>query len=151
MIFVNIQGKSNFSEQELAIDGKVIDDNDKAYYLSILSKKIGLKNLKIDGKIHNLNKCGDYYCYLTHPETDNIGRERLALIVWNKKDSRKLKLIKKTIEIINLDFNEFENIRKKYNNKHILILSFVFAVLAFITKIFTIFKIHNFTKEEKNE
>ncbi|MGX2981813.1 hypothetical protein [Helicobacter sp. 23-1045] len=55
---------------------------------------------------------GKLFCALYHPENDDIGRRRIALIVWDKDTSDEI--IQKTLEVMGLEYNRFLELKSEF-------------------------------------
>lgn len=135
MVYSCIQGKEDMSRQIVAENGKLVEGFKADKVLTEIDKKITIKNLYYDGKIRKINK-SDLYCYLNHPEVDIANRKRIGLVIWDENDSEET--IRKTINAIGLDINQWELSYEVYKNempefKKKLIIGIAVAAIVIIT------------------
>lgn len=135
MVYSCIQGKEDMSRQIVAENGKLVEGFKADKVLTEIDKKITIKNLYYDGKIRKINK-SDLYCYLNHPEVDIANRKRIGLVIWDENDSEET--IRKTINAIGLDINQWEHSYEVYKNempefKKKLIIGIAVAAIVIIT------------------
>lgn len=116
MVYASMQGKNEDNKRVTAVDGKLlIAGEEENKILLDIAKKLSTRRLDFSGMIRNLNRF-ERYCYLNHPEVDDIGRPRKALIIWDKNEPEEN--IRKTIEAIGINnFNEWELANEKYLKK----------------------------------
>lgn len=116
MVYASMQGKNEDNKRVTAVDGKLlIAGEEENKILLDIAKKLSTRRLDFSGMIRNLNRF-ERYCYLNHPEHDDIGRPRKTLIIWNKNESEEN--IRKTLESIGINnFNEWELANEKYLKK----------------------------------
>lgn len=116
MVYASMQGKNEDNKRVTAVDGKLlIAGEEENKILLDIAKKLSTRRLDFSGMIRNLNRF-ERYCYLNHPEADDIGRPRKALIIWDKNESEEN--IRKTLEAIGINnFNEWELANEKYLKK----------------------------------
>lgn len=137
MVYASMQGKDENNKRVTAVDGRLLTAGEEENKILLdIAKKLSTRRLDFSGMIRNLNRF-ERYCYLNHPEVDDIGRLRKALIIWDKNDSEEN--IKKTIEAIGINnFNEWklaneEYIRKDFQKKIIIGVSIVTITIIAIT------------------
>lgn len=137
MVYASMQGKDENNKRVTAVDGRLLTAGEEENKILLdIAKKLSTRRLDFSGMIRNLNRF-ERYCYLNHPEVDDIGRPRKALIIWGKNDSEEN--IKKTIEAIGINnFNEWklaneEYIRKDFQKKIIIGVSIVTITIIAIT------------------
>lgn len=137
MVYASMQGKDENNKRVTAVDGRLLTAGEEENKILLdIAKKLSTRRLDFSGMIRNLNRF-ERYCYLNHPEVDDIGRPRKALIIWDKNDSEEN--IKKTIEAIGINnFNEWklaneEYIRKDFQKKIIIGVSIVTITIIAIT------------------
>lgn len=56
-----------------------------------------------------------FFCAIYHPQKDDIGRERTALIVWDKDTSQEL--VRKTLEVMGVEFEHFLKLQSEFESK----------------------------------
>ena len=112
MIVATVQGKDK-GPHDTVLDGKKITGEEQQKAINNLLSKIPPK--EITGDDISLLNSKEFFCYMIHPDRDVEGRYRIVLIVWNKNTSEEV--IKETIEEIGCDYNKFNQIRSKINNK----------------------------------
>ena len=127
------------SKRIVAKNGKLVNDKfeiDKT--LSEIDEKVKIKKLYHDGIIRRINK-SYLYCYLNHPEVDILNRKRIGLVIWDENDSEEI--IRKTIEAIELDINQWKKSYETYKNefpeskKNLIIGMAVAAIIIIVIKI----------------
>lgn len=112
MIVATVQGKDK-CPHDTVLDGKKITGEEQQKAINNLLSKIPPK--EITGDDISLLNSKEFFCPMIHPDRDVEGRYRIVLIVWNKNTSEEV--IKETIEEIGCDYNKFNQIRSKINNK----------------------------------
>lgn len=82
-----------------------------------IADKVGRKNLINDGYIRKLT-ITDNYCFLEHPELDDIGRKRYLLLIWSNNSPKDN--IKKTIEVMGCNFDNWKIKNEQYKKKQMI-------------------------------
>lgn len=134
MISATIQGKSVGDNHTTARDGKLITkEAQKRCIDDILNDCSEVDTRKT--KFYKLSG-GKFLCVLSHPEKDDAGRVRSALIVWDKDTDDML--IQKTLEVMGLEFERFLELKHKFEtrqrvgvSKNTLVIVGSIALLAF--------------------
>ena len=134
MITATIQGISGENNREhiSACDGKIITGKQAEKLVNQLYDdcyEVDLGSDELYLKMPN----GKFFAAMFHPQKDDIGRLRIALIVWDKDTSNEL--IKQTLEVMGLDYERFLELRrefraKKVGSKNALIILGGVALLA---------------------
>ena len=73
------------------------------------------KNVSVSGELYYELDNGKLFCALYHPEKDDIGRVRTALIIWDKDTSQEL--IQKTLEVMGLEFERFLELKREFESQ----------------------------------
>lgn len=114
MVSVEIQAVKKYENGIVALDGKILEGADaKRQAEAIFSNIDGLK-FKGEG-VQKSSDSTKLVCRLYHPEKDEVGRTRGAIVVWEKGTSQEL--IKQTLEVMGLDFNRFKALYELYESK----------------------------------
>lgn len=117
MVLANIQGKNIENAGITAADSVIVTGKEEREVLIKISGKVGTKNLINDGNIRKLTLT-DNYCFLEHPELDDIGRKRYLLLIWSNNSYEYD--IKKTIEVMGCNFDNWKIKNDKYKKKQII-------------------------------
>lgn len=117
MVLANIQGKNIENAGITAADSVIVTGKEEREVLIKISGKVGTKNLINDGNIRKLTLT-DNYCFLEHPELDDIGRKRYLLLIWSNNSYEDD--IKKTIEVMGCNFDNWKIKNDKYKKKQII-------------------------------
>ena len=126
MIIATIQGKNKKEETITTLNGEFIHNDEEQRYIDEI-----YRNTR---KIKYKNKQGIYpvkdkfLAFPEHPENDDIGRIRTAMIFYDKNTSKKE--IDKTLEVMGLDIRNFNELLNKYKQKRIIINVTVFLTLT---------------------
>lgn len=119
MIKITIQGKNQEEKQLGWANGEKSGEN---YYeiCNFMEKYNFIRNGIEEAKFTNEVNMA----YIFHPEKDDIGRTRVAMLVWDKDSDQSE--IQKTIELAGLDYERFLLIcneakvkKSKQNNKNV--------------------------------
>ncbi len=114
MVFVSIQGKDISGKHESALDGKIISGESQetniSNMLDFLSKhKINANKQDVYEEIE-----GKFFCTLLNKERDFAGCMRLAMVLGDKGADKNT--IRKTLELMNLSYEEFKALHEEYHN-----------------------------------
>ena len=126
MIIATIQGKNKKEETITTLNGEFIHNKEEQRYIDEI-----YRNTR---KIKYKNKQGIYpvkdkfLAFAEHPENDDIGRIRTAMIFYDKNTPKKE--IDKTLEVMGLDIRNFNELLNKYKQKRIIINVTVFLTLT---------------------
>ncbi|MDY5519192.1 hypothetical protein [Campylobacter lanienae] len=131
MIVAAIQSIDNKnSEQIVVVDGKIIkNDKEKSSHLNQLFDTIFDIDIPDNDEKMLVLKNGQYFCYIYHPENDDIGRRRRALILFDKETN--LEIQKQTIDVLGLSWDKFYKLQRECKRKKlnpIVILALIAAV-----------------------
>ena len=112
MISATIQGKdkSNNRQHTTAKNGELITGEAQKKCVNAILKDS--QNVNIDGEYYCELENSKFFCALYHPECDDIGRMRIALIVWDKDTSDEL--IQKTLEVMGFEYNHFLELKSEF-------------------------------------
>ena len=111
MIIATIQNSILNAEQIVALDGKVLSGDERQECLSKFVKDtfdVEIEDDKEDCFFINDNQL---FCYMYHPQNDEIDRRRRAMILFDKNTSEKE--CEKTIEIMGLVLENFNVLKEK--------------------------------------
>lgn len=116
MITATIQGISQKNNRKhiSAQDGKIIRGKIEQEQITQLYKDCASVNLDAQELFCELDN-GKFFCALYHPQKDDIGRVRIALIVWDKDTSQEL--IQKTLEVMGLEFERFLGLKREFESR----------------------------------
>lgn len=117
MVLANIQGKNIENAGVTAADGVIVTGKEEREVLVKIADKVGRKNLINDGYIRKLT-ITDNYCFLEHPELDDIGRKRYLLLIWSNNSPKDN--IKKTIEVMGCNFDNWKIKNEQYKKKQMI-------------------------------
>lgn len=116
MITATVQGISQENNRKhiSAQDGKIITgkiEQEQVTRLYMDCESVNLNTQELFCELDN----GKLFCALYHPEKDDIGRVRTALIVWDKDTSQEL--IQKTLEVMGLEFERFLELKREFESQ----------------------------------
>ena len=112
MIIATIQGASAKQSYRYitAVDGEIIPQEKQRKFINKLFD---------DGEEVSMNKeeylkleNGKLACAIFHPQKDDIGRKRYALLVWDEDTNEEL--IEQTIKIMGLELVRFDELKRDY-------------------------------------
>ena len=118
MITATVQGISQENNRKhISVqDGQIITGKKEEEQVAQLYRDCDSVDLDSDElycKIEN----GKLFCAMYHPQKDDIGRTRIALIVWDKDTSDEL--IQKTLEVMGLEYEHFKKLKREYKRRQI--------------------------------
>lgn len=115
MITATIQGisKENNQKHISAYNGTIITDEVEKERVAQLYRDCYEVNSNTEK--FRLLKNGKFFCAIYHPQKDDIGRERTALIVWDKDTSQEL--VRKTLEVMGVEFERFLKLQSEFESK----------------------------------
>lgn len=118
MITATIQGISqeNNYKHISAQDGQIIVGKMEQKQIMQLYKDCESVNIDTQELFCELEN-GKLFCALYHPQKDDIGRTRIALIVWDKDTSNEM--IQKTLEVMGLEFERFKRLEREFKRNKI--------------------------------
>lgn len=118
MITATVQGESqeNNYKHISAQDGKIITGKKEEEQVAQLYRDCDSVDLDSDELYCEIEN-GKLFCAIYHPERDDIGRTRIALIVWDKDTSKEL--IQKTLEVMGFDFERFKRLEREFKRNKI--------------------------------
>lgn len=116
MITATVQGISQENNRKhiSAQDGKIITgkiEQEQVTRLYMDCESVNLNTQELFCELDN----GKLFCALYHPEKDDIGRVRTALIVWDKDTSQEL--IQETFEVMGLEFERFLELKREFESQ----------------------------------
>ena len=134
MITATVQGESQKDNYKhiSAQDGQKITDKKEEEQVAQLYRDCDSVDLDTDELYCELEN-GKLFCAIYHPERDDIGRTRIALIVWDKDTSNKM--IQETLEVMGLDFERFKRLEREFKRNKIGVSRnalFVIGVIALV-------------------
>ena len=143
MISATISGKDKANNRKhiTAQNGKLITGEAQRECVNAILKDC--QNVNVSGEYYCELENGKFFCALYHPEPDDIGRKRIALIMWNKDTSNEM--IQKTLEVMGLEYECFLRLKSEFDfesnqkvgtskNKLVAIIGGV-ALVAFVAYI----------------
>lgn len=118
MITITVQGISQENNRKhiTAQDGQIITGKKEEEQVAQLFKDCDSVDLDTDELFCELEN-GKLFCGLYHPQKDDIGRTRIALIVWDKDTSNEM--IQKTLEVMGLEFERFKRLEREFKRNKI--------------------------------
>lgn len=117
MISATIQGidKSNNRAHITAQNGKLITGDVQRECVNEILRDC--KEVSADDEVYCELENGKLFCALYHPIKDDIGRKRIALIVWDKDTSNEL--IQKTLEVMGLEIKRFLELKGAFEERFV--------------------------------
>lgn len=117
MISATIQGidKSNNREHITAQNGKLITGEVQRECVNEILRDCS--EVSADDEMYCELDNGKLFCALYHPIKDDIGRRRIALIVWDRDTSNEL--IQKTLEVMGLDYERFLELKGEFEERFV--------------------------------
>ena len=118
MISATIQGinKANNRKHTTAQNGKLITGEAQRECVNAILRDC--KNESADDEVYCELDNGKLFCALYHPVKDDIGRMRIALIVWDKDTSNEL--IQKTLEVMGLELKRFLELKSEFEERFVV-------------------------------
>lgn len=115
MISATIQGinKVNNRKHITAQNGKLITGEAQRECVNAILRDC--KNESADNEVYCELDNSKLFCALYHPVKDDIGRKRIALIVWDKDTSNEL--IQKTLEVMGLELKRFLELKSEFEER----------------------------------
>lgn len=127
MVVATIQGKNKETDQITALNGHLIYEDEEQKYINQIIDIIDSKKINYRQK-EEIRYAGDkFIAFLRHNQTDDIGRTRYAIMLYDKNTPKEE--IDKTLEIMGLNINNFEQILKSYKKTQKLIKG-IYIVIA---------------------
>lgn len=117
MISATIQGidKSNNRAHITAQNGSLITGEAQRECVNEILRDC--KNESADDEVYCELDNGKLFCALYHPIKDDIGRKRIALIVWDKDTPNEL--IQKTLEVMGLELERFLELKGAFEERFV--------------------------------
>lgn len=117
MISATIQGihKENNRKHITAQNGKLITGEAQRKCVNAILK--AFKGIKVNGDSYSELDSGELLCTMYHPIKDDIGRRRIALIVWDKDTPNEL--IQKTLEVMGLEIKRFLELKCAFEERFV--------------------------------
>ena len=117
MISATIQGidKSNNRAHITAQNGKLITGEAQRECVNAILRDC--REASADDEVYCELDNGKLFCALYHPIKDDIGRKRIALIVWDKDTPNEL--IQKTLEVMGLDYERFSELKGGFEERFV--------------------------------
>lgn len=112
MISATIQGinKANNRKHITAQNGKLITGEAQRECVNAILRDC--REASADDEVYCELDNAKLFCALYHPQKDDIGRRRTALIVWDKDTP--MELIQKTLEVMGLEFERFVRLQAEF-------------------------------------
>ncbi len=119
MISATIQGinRADNYEHTTAQNGKLITGDEQTKCANEILRDC--KNVMVSGEIYSELENGKLFCALYHPIKDDIGRRRIALIVWDKDTPNEL--IQKTLEVMGLKYERFLELKSEFEARFVAV------------------------------
>lgn len=119
MISATIQGihKENNGKHTTAQNGKLITGEAQRECVNAILRDC--REASADDEVYCELDNGKLFCALYHPIKDDIGRKRIALIVWDKDTSNEL--IQKTLEVMGLDYERFLELKGEFEERFVAV------------------------------
>lgn len=113
MITATIQGvsKQDNGKHITVFNGKIITGKEASKRTEELFKdcdEVNLSSQELFCKLAN----GKFFCAMPHPQQDEIGRTRIALLVLDKDTTDEL--VKQSIEVMGLEYERFQRLKNEY-------------------------------------
>lgn len=117
MISATIQGidKSNNRAHITAQNGKLITGEAQRECVNEILRDC--REVSADDEVFCELDNGKLFCALYHPIKDDIGRRRIALIVWDKDTPNEL--IQKTLEVMGLELKRFLELKSAFEERFV--------------------------------
>lgn len=117
MISATIQGinKANNRKHITAQNGKLITGEAQRECVNEILRDC--KEVSADDEVYCELDNGKLFCALYHPIKDDIGRKRIALIVWDKDTPNEL--IQKTLEVMGLELERFLELKSAFEERFV--------------------------------
>ncbi|ETD25143.1 hypothetical protein [Helicobacter macacae] len=117
MINATISGihKENHRKHITIQNGKLVTDETQRECVNAILKECS--GIKVRGDSYFELDNGKIFCSLCHPIKDDIGRKRIALIVWDKDTSNEL--IQKTLEVMGLEYERFLELKGEFEERFV--------------------------------
>lgn len=117
MISATIQGidKSNNREHITAQNGKLITGEAQRECVNAILRDC--REVNADNEAYCELDNGKLFCALYHPIKDDIGRKRIALIVWDRDTPNEL--IQKTLEVMGLEVERFLELKSAFEEQFV--------------------------------
>lgn len=118
MINATISGihKENHRKHITAQNGELVTDETQRECVNAILKECS--GIKVRGDSFFELDSGKLFCSLCHPIRDDLGRMRIALIVWDKDTSNEL--IQKTLEVMGLEFERFLELKGEFEERFVV-------------------------------
>ena len=112
MIIATIQGisRADNGKHITAYNGSLITGKEQENRVNELFRSIG--EIDVSEELFCFTKQGQCLCAIEHPQKDEMGRIRTALILYDKDTSDAM--IKQTLEVMGLEHERFDKLRQKY-------------------------------------
>lgn len=139
MISAMIQAIHRDENDIVALNGQIISGTEARKHAQELFSIIS--NVKFKENVEELKKVPhskQVFCNLYHPIKDEFDRIRTAIIVWDKNTP--MHLIQSTIEVMGLDFEKWQRLYAKYQQRQRKIkIGFVLVVLVVLALILKLY------------
>ena len=118
MISATISGihKENNRKHITAQNGKLITGEVQRECVNAILK--AFSGIKVREESYFEIDSGELLCTMYHPIKDDIGRRRIALIVWDKDTSNEL--IQKTLEVMGLSYERFLELKSEFEERFVV-------------------------------
>ncbi|TQR34426.1 hypothetical protein DMB92_00205 [Campylobacter sp. MIT 99-7217] len=115
MIIATIQGTDTSSggKHISACDGRLVENQEQDKCLEKLFSIINHSDINNNENEGFYAIANEYYlCLIQHPKKDDIGRTRIALVLFSQNENEDI--VHKTLDIMGLEYDRFKNLRQKY-------------------------------------
>lgn len=115
MISATISGihKENHRKHITVQNGELVTDEAQNVCVNAILKEC--RGIKVRGDSYFELDSGKLFCSLCHTIRDDLGRMRIALIVWDKDTSNEL--IQKTLEVMGLEIERFLELKGAFEEQ----------------------------------
>lgn len=128
MVLATIQGKNSQNDQITALNGKIIFGEDEQKQIDDLIDFRSKFKITYKQREEFIKKGNKFFVFLKHIEPDDIGRTRVAMLLYDKNTPKDE--IEKTLNVMGLDVANFNNILNKYKTKRVIIGAIICLVVA---------------------
>lgn len=117
MINATISGinKKNHRKHITIQNGELVTDETQRECVNAILKECS--GIKVRGDSYFELDSGKLFCSLCHPIRDDLGRKRIALIIWDKDTPNEL--IQKTLEVMGLDLERFLELKSAFEERFV--------------------------------
>ena len=114
MISAMIQAIKRDENNVVVLDGQILSGDEARKCAENIFDEVDKIKYSDKEQIQKI-RSNKFFCNIYHPQKDDLGRIRTALIVWDKGTS--LKLVQSTINALGLDYEKWEKLFGLYQKK----------------------------------